>query len=184
MKLKTLPLTIALYLTLVAMGCMRYLTHDRQEVLLERIDIDQTLVVAEHVLERENHWGSVLTLWAIRDQKLTAKQAERVSDLYFEHVDDLTRTFNVWHLTWAISNMYRLGNEEVKHALQEAYEDAKVRAKNANRLADKHVNGDKLYMGDAHSGGRLYAKRHLVVPGNPDYLQSAEEFLEEHREDH
>ena len=47
-------------------------------------------------------------------------------------------------------------------------------------LADKFVNGDKIYMGDAHSLGRRYAETHVVVPGNPKYLQSFEEYLKKH----
>lgn len=30
----------------------------------------------------------------------------------------------VWHFAWAISNLYRNGNDEVKAALQSAYDDA------------------------------------------------------------
>ena len=42
--LKVLPLLL-LFSSLT--GCMRYLTHDRSEVLLDGVDIDQTLRVAE-----------------------------------------------------------------------------------------------------------------------------------------
>jgi hypothetical protein len=31
-------------------------------------------------------------------------------------------------------------------------------------------------MGDAHDGGRSYARSHIVLPGNPDYLQSFEDY--------
>jgi hypothetical protein len=156
---------------------MRYLTHHRGEVLLEGVDIDQTLRVAEVELE-EGGWGSVLTLWAIRDQHVSPEQAADVSGLYFTHIDELERDFNVWHLTWAVANMYRHGDDEVKAELAEAYADAQTRARDLGGLADKHVNGDKLYMGDAHIGGRAYAHNHVVVPGDEDYLQSYEEYAD------
>lgn len=63
-------------------------------------------------------------------------------------------------------------------ALQGAYEDATVRAEETSGIADRMASGDEMYMGDAHGGGRRYAELHVVVPGNPDYLQSAEEFFE------
>jgi hypothetical protein len=165
---------LAAVLTLTA-GCLRYLTHDRNEALIEGVDIDQTLEVAKMDLE-EGGTGSVLTLWAIRDQHITISQAARVEELYFEHVDSLDTSFDVWHFTWAISNMYRLGGEEVKEELQRAYEDATERAAETHGVADTHVNGDELYMGLAHSGGRAYAHEHVVVPGNPEFVQSVEEY--------
>lgn len=158
-------------------GCMRYLTHDRDEVLLPTIDVDQTLRVATMDMA-EGGRGMSLSLWALRDQVLTPGQARRVSELYFTYIDSLPGTFDTWHLTWAIANMYRHGGPEVKAALDKAYQDATARAANTHRLADLHVNGDKIYMGDAHSGGRRAAKKHLVVPGREGYLQSAEEFEE------
>lgn len=163
---------------IVQVQCLWYMTHNRDKVLLEGIDIDQTLVVAEHEL-REGGWGSVLTVWAMRDQKITPAQADEVSRLYFAHIDSLQRSFNVWHLTWAVANMYRLGGAEVKAALQEAFNDASKRAADLSSVADRHVNGDKIYMGDAHIGGRHYARKHLVVPGNDRYLQSARSYLQQ-----
>ncbi len=159
----------------VVVGCMRYMTHRRPEALVEHINIDKTLLVAERELEKGG-WGSVLTLWAIRDQHLTPNQADRVSELYFRYIDGLKRDFNSWHLTWAVANMYRLGPSEVKTKLKKAYEDAKERARRMGGLADKHVNGEKIYMGDAHIGGRFHAKRHIIAPGNEDYLQSVAEY--------
>jgi hypothetical protein len=38
------------------------------------------------------------------------------------------------------------------------------------------ANGEKIYMGDAHGGGRAFAKKHVVVPGNDKYLQSFEDY--------
>ncbi|MBD3391730.1 MAG: hypothetical protein GF418_06690 [Chitinivibrionales bacterium] len=166
---------MAVACALITAGCMRYLTHDRAEVLLDGVDIDQTLEIAEMVME-EGERGMSLSLWAIRDQRLTPGQAGRVSELYFEYVDSLLGKFDTWHMTWAISNMYRHGNTGVKDSLRLAYLDATVRAADTHALADKHVNGEKLWMGDAHIGGRRYSQKHVVVPGNPDYVQSAKEY--------
>lgn len=163
-------------------GCMSYLTHDRGEVLIYGVDIDQTLQVAGDELD-EGGWGSVLTVWAIRDQRITPAQAKRVSELYFEHIGTLEGDFDVWHLTWAVANMYRHGDSQVQAALQDAYEDARERAAATHDLADTHVNGDTLHMGDAHVGGRYHAQRHVVVPGNPEYLQSYEEYRQQRREE-
>ncbi|MBD3356237.1 MAG: hypothetical protein GF363_03710 [Chitinivibrionales bacterium] len=144
-------------------------------MILKGVDIDQTLRVADAELE-EGGWGSVLTVWAIRDQRISGEQAGKIAKLYFAHIDSLERDFNIWHLTWAVANMYRHGDTNVKEELERAYEDAQRRARSLGGLADKHVNGDKLYMGDAHIGGRAYAQRHVVVPGDEHYLQSFKEY--------
>jgi hypothetical protein len=166
----------AVAILLMSTGCMRYLTHDRSEVLLDGVDIDQTLQIAEAEL-REGGTGSVLTIWAIRDQFVTPLQAQRISDLYFGYVDSLRGKFDTWHLTWAIANLYRQGDEGVRGALQAAYDDARVRARNTHRLADRFANGDTLYLGDAHSGGRAYAKRHVVIPGSKKYVNSFDDYV-------
>lgn len=166
---------LCFFIVSFSVSCMRYLTHNRQEVLLEGVDIDQTLLVAADELS-EGGWGSVLTIWVIRDQVITPPQARKISELYFTYIDRLTRRFNKWHLTWAIANMYRLGDEKVKEVLQQPYIDATRRAAQISNIADAHANGDKIYMGDAHIGGRKYAQNHVVVPGNKDYLNSYEEY--------
>ena len=164
-------------------GCALY--HEREVVLIPGIDVDQTLEIAEYELE-ENKWSSVLTLWALRDQVLTDEQATRVSELYFTYIERIDsdeqkgRSFSVWHLTWAISNMYRLGNEGVQGELKEAYRDAGKRVDALDRrVANTHFYDDKIYMGFAHGGGKAYARSHLVVPGNDDYVQSVEAYREE-----
>lgn len=178
MNRRVINLVIAVLIILLTFqGCMRYLTHERNEVLLDGIDIDQTLKIAEIELERQK-LGSVLTIWAIRDQYISSSQAKKISQLYFKHIESLDKKFDIWHLTWAISNMYRFGDADVKNELNEAYNDAVKRAKEVHKLANKMANGEKIYMGDAHSGGRAFAKKHLVVPGNDEYLQSFEEFTE------
>ena len=160
-------------------GCLRYITHDRSKVLLPGVDIDQTLKIAELELDKGT-LGCVLGVWVLRDQVVTPNQAAAISTLYFSHVCSLTQSFNVWHLTWAIADLYNNGDTATRAALQKAYTDARRRAKALGGLANKFVNGDKIYMGDAHSLGRRYAETHMVVPGNPKYVQSFEEYLKKH----
>ncbi len=171
---KSLTISLVILTGLLTTGCMRYLTHERSEVLLEGVDVDQTLAIAEIEIEREK-FGASLTIWVIRDQVLTPSQAEKVSELYFRHVRGLKK-FDTWHLTWAIANIYRHGSDEVKEVLLDAYIDAARRARSLSSIADRMANGEKLYMGDAHGGGRAYAQRHVIVPGNDDYLQSVEDY--------
>jgi hypothetical protein len=175
--LKILPL----FLLLSAFtGCMRYLTHDRSKVLLDGVDIDQTLKVAEvKMSEQQGKLGTSLPLWVIRDQIITPEQGKQISSLYFQHVNNLQKKFDIWHLTWAIADIYRLGDTSVKAVMDSAYKDASARAAKIEGIADKMVNGDKIYMGDAHSGGRAFAKKHVVVPGNKKYLQSYKEYKQE-----
>jgi hypothetical protein len=174
---------LALATTAVASGCLPYIYHDRHQVLIPGIDIDQTLDVAQAELA-QGGGTSVLTIWAMRDQIVTPSQAARISDIYLEHIDEVdrpdtpARTFQVWHLTWAIANLYRLGGDGVKASLEPAYRDAAARVEVLDmKAAHLHFSGEKLYMGDAHGGGRAYAQSHLVVPGNKDYLGSFEEYL-------
>jgi hypothetical protein len=157
-------------------GCLRYITHDRSKVLLSGVDIDQTVKIAKLELDKGT-FGCVLGVWVLRDQVVTPNQASEISMLYFSHICSLTQSFNVWHFTWAIADLYDNGDEATRAALQKAYIDAKRRAKALGGLANKFVNGDKVYMGDAHSLGRRYAETHIVVPGNPKYVQSFEEYL-------
>jgi hypothetical protein len=178
--LRTLPQIVIIVAILVSIaGCLRYLTHERSKVLLEGVDIDQTLKIASIEIDKGT-LGCVLGVWAIRDQVVTPGQAAQISELYFAHIGTLKQSFNIWHLTWAIADLYKSGDGATRAALQKAYEDAKQRAKALGGAADKFVNGDKIYMGDAHSLGRRYAETHVVVPGNPKYLQSFEEYLKKH----
>lgn len=177
-----MKVSLILFLSIYLSGCMRYLTHDREEVLLDNVDIDQSLEVAKiYLKDKEGGRGASLAIWAIRDQHFTTGQAEEVSRLYFQHIDGLKKKFDVWHLTWAISNIYRHGDEEVRGALQKAYNDATKRAEEVSNIADKMANEEKMYMGDAHGGGRAFSKRHVVVPGNKKYMQSVEEYKEKNK---
>lgn len=172
------PGFIIIAILLLLNGCMRYLTHNRNEVLLEGVDIDQTLKVAALKMnQRQGDMGASLPIWVIRDQNISPAQAQEISRLYYLHIGTLRKKFDIWHLTWAISDFYRLGNDSVKVVMQDAYTDATKRAKTLKGIADKMANGDKLYMGDAHSGGRAFAKKYVVVPGKKGYLQSYDEYV-------
>lgn len=160
----------------LSVGCLPYMTHDRDSALIEAVDVNQTLDIAQMELE-EGGTGSSLTIWAIRDQPMTPEQAERVSELYNRYIDELAGDFDVWHLAWAVSNIYRLGDDAVQAAIEPAYEDASRRAAALHAVANEHVNGERVYMGHAHAGGRAYAKRHVVAPGNERYLQAVEDYL-------
>ncbi|MBD3344611.1 MAG: hypothetical protein GF401_06080 [Chitinivibrionales bacterium] len=171
----------ALVLLLLHSSCLWYFTHERRDVIIGGIDIDQTLKVARSEMEKGG-WGCVLPLWAVRDQFFGSDQAQKVSDLYFDYIDSLKEDFNVWHLTWAISNINRLGNDSVQQVMQKAWDDASERASTVHRIADRHVNGDKIYMGGAHIGGRRAELRFLVVPGKDRYLDSYEEYLKRQKD--
>lgn len=188
MNLDTIRNALAMVLISSSLtGC--YVYREQEKAIVPGIDIDETLKVAEAEL-RENRFSTVLTVWAIRDQELSPDQAKRVSELYFDNIDRIdsedqkARGFSVWHLTWAIANMYRLGNDGVKLALKDAYDDAarRVDAMDSN-VAEKHFYDKKMTMGDVHFGGRSYAKSHLVVPGNDKYLQSYAEYEREQEND-
>lgn len=152
-------------------------------VILPGINIDDTLVIAEQEL-KEGGFDSVLTIWCMRDQLISNKQAEKISSLYFQYIESVDsekpyRLFTVWHFTWAISNLYRRGNTQVKDVLLNAYNDAAERVKQLNfNIAKEHFSGKRIYSGDAHAGGRTYAKTHLIVPGKKGYLQSLKEYKE------
>jgi hypothetical protein len=151
-----------------------FATSVQGQVLIKGVDIDQTLVIAEHELKR-GRFASVLTLWGIRDQVYTEAQAQRVSYLYFQFIDTRKDYFDVWHFTWAISNIYRNGSAAVRAELELAYQDAKERAKAAGGWADGLANRDIL-MGDIHPPARHFVQTHVVAPGTPRYLQSLKDY--------
>jgi len=163
-----------------------YVYHVRDHrVLVTSIDIDATLEIATAELE-DGGFDATLTLWAIRDQIVSVEQAKAISALYFKYIDRVaaekdkgTADFGVWHLTWAIANLYRHGDAGIRTALDEAYQDARKRPdrlKTFRDIAAEHVNGEKIYMGDIHGAARAFARSHIVAPGNKKYLQSLEEY--------
>jgi len=183
------PLAMALSLVIVVHlgGCYMYRT--QAKALVPGVDVDQTLEIAEMEL-RENKTGSVLTYWAVRDQVFTGEQAKEAGRLYFKYIDKIdsedhkAHGFSVWHFTWAVSNIYRFGNGEVKRAMHAAWRDAAFRVEKLDmRMATKNFSGEKMLTGDAHFLGRSYAKKHVVVPGNKKYVQSVEAYRQRLKQD-
>ena len=167
---------LLVYVPLSLSGC--FIHHEQAEVLIPGVDVDQTLKIADLELQ-ENKLTSVLTFWAVRDQRFTPEQAAEASRLYFKYIDKIdneehkARGFSVWHLTWAVSNIYRLGDDAVKQAMESAYRDAAKRVKELDsKPATKYFSDEEMLMGDVHFLGRGYAKKHVVVPGNDKYVQS------------
>jgi hypothetical protein len=169
-------------------SAMPYAFYDDQaSVLIDGIDWNATLKVAEAEFSRRLS-TSELVIWAIRDQHITPEIAQRISTLYFENIDMLydTEPFTVidwnhavWHFAWAISNLYRNGDSEVKKVLQAAYDDAIERPETLERfnyLAINHIRNDVVVMGDIHLPAHERMKQLIVVPGNADYPQSFEEY--------
>ena len=172
---------------------MPFIAYDDQlSVLIEGIDLDATLDVAEAELARKIA-TSELPIWGIRDQIITPKIARRISELYFANIDMLYETepftaidwnHAVWHFAWAISNMYRNGNQAVKNELKLAYEDALRRPETLHRykyIAIDYIRGERIVMGDTHSRARNRMQELIVAPGNPDYLNSYDEYIENRR---
>ena len=163
---------------------------DQEAVLVKGIDFEATLKIAANELAKKDG-TSVLTIWAIRDQIVTPEIALQISDLYLQYVDGLYEAetvrviydwnFALWHFSWAIANLYRNGDDAIKNSLETAYQDALVRPATLKRfqdLATDHVSGDRILMGDIHEAGRGYAQTHIVVPGNLDYIQSFDDYLQ------
>jgi len=165
---------------------------DQQAVLINGIDWVTTMRIAEEELSSDLATAE-LTIWAIRDQIISPATAKKISNLYLRNISRLYHAkpiamidshHAVWHFAWAISNLYRNGNYEVKAALQSAYDDALTRPETLPRfrlIAIDNVLGDQILMGDAHDMARSFVRKHVVVPGNPDYIQNYEEYLENRR---
>lgn len=158
--------------------------HAREPALVKNVDIDESLKIAKNEIQK-NDIGQALGIWVLRDQVVTPKQARIISELYLTHIDSMKNGFNIWHSSWAIANLYRLGDEAVKAELETAYQKAKKQPERIEgkqkKLANSHINGEKIVTGFIHAGGRAYAKRHLVVPGNKKYVQSYEEYLKKEK---
>jgi len=166
--------------------------NDQQAVLINGIDWATTMRIAEEELTSDLATAE-LTIWAIRDQVISPATAKKISSLYLHNIARLYHAkpfamidsnHAVWHFAWAISNLYRNGNVEVKAALQSAYDDALMRPETLPRfrlIAIDNVLGDHILMGDAHNMARSFVRKHVVVPGNPDYIQNYEEYVENKR---
>ena len=176
---------IALLLTVFTVGCFPYVYHQQDRVLIKGVDVPSTLEIARSELE-EGGFDATLAIWAIRDQVVSEDDAETISELYAEYIDKVaaegdrgTAEFGVWHFSWAISNLYRNGNDSIKKELEAAYLDAQKRPetlKTFKKVATEHVNGSKIYMGDIHGLARSFARSHIVAPGNNPYLQSLDDY--------
>jgi hypothetical protein len=187
MKLKIIigSISVMIVLIVIASSCIafKYVYFEQGMVLLNGIDVDKSLDIAELKL-RLGGFDSILGLWALRDQIITPTQAERIGGLYLKYIGTIDNEFGVWHLAWAVSNFYRLGNKEVKDKLKTAYEDAVKRPstlKQFGKIADEHINGTRIYMGFIHDLGKSFAHSHLIVPGNKDFLQSFNDFVKHNK---
>ena len=177
---------LLLLLPLFLLGCFPYVYYSQDRVLIPKVDVPATLEIAEIELAEEG-FDATLTIWAIRDQVITVEQARTISQLYFRYADRIASQpnrrnadFGTWHLTWAIANLYRNGSAGVRTELKSAYLDAKERPKKLKHFkgaAEAHVNGQRIIMGDIHGFARAFARSHVVVPGNPRYLQSLQQYL-------
>ena len=168
--------------------------NNQKAALIEGIDFDATLRIAKEEFTRKSV-TSELTIWAIRDQPITPAIAKTIAQLYFENIEMLydTKPFTlldwnhaVWHFGWAIANLYRNGDDAVKAELQAAYDDAKKRPQTLERynlIALDNIIGPYILMGDIHEPAHAYAITHIVVPGNLEYIQSYEEYLDARRSD-
>lgn len=153
--------------------------YTREPALVKNVDMEQSLKIAKDEIQKKDI-GQALGIWVLRDQVVTPEQAKTISELYLSQIDSMKSGFNIWHSSWAIANLYRFGDDAVKAELETAYQKAKKQPdrleKGQKKLADSHITGEKIVTGFIHFGGRAYAKRHLVVPGNKKYLQSYGEY--------
>ena len=164
---------------LLLSSCFTSMYTTREPALVANVDIDESLKIAKDEIQKKDI-SQALAIWVLRDQVVTAKQARIIADLYLTHIDSMKSGFNIWHSSWAISNLYRFGDEAVKAELETAYQKAKKqpdRLKGGQKkIANAHINGEQITTGFIHVGGRYYARGHLVVPGNKKYIQSYEEY--------
>ena len=162
-------------------SCFLSLHHRQKPALVKNVNINETLKISKDEMQKQSISQS-LGIWVIRDQIVTAPQAKTISELYLSKIDSMKNDFNIWHSSWAIANLYRFGDNAVKAELETAYQKAKMQPeritkKGMRRIANSHINGKRTVTGFIHAGGRSYAKKHHVVPGNKRYLQSYEDYL-------
>jgi hypothetical protein len=171
---------IAAVLGLALSGCFPYQYYVREPALVPGIDMKQSLQVATDEMQKKGDIAEGLGLWVLRDQVVTPEQASEISKLYLDHIDGMTSEFNIWHASWAIANLYKLGDDAVKAELERAFAKAIGQPNRLTGLSQSaaiaHINGQKVTTGFIHFGGVAYAHGRLVVPGNKDFLQSYEEY--------
>ncbi len=150
----------------------------RHLVIIPHIDVDKSLLIAKRMTQKSGMVKS-LGLWAIRDQYFTAKQAGIAAEIYLANIHSMNGNFNKWHFSWAIANIHRLGDQEVKKVTLNAYIIAKTQPgimTGMKKIASNHIMGKKIVMGSAHYFGRQFVRNHVVAPGNPEYLQNNQNF--------
>jgi hypothetical protein len=172
-------------LSLILSSCFLSMHHKRKPALVRNADIDETLKISRDEMQKQNISQS-LGLWVLRDQVVTPSQAHMISELYLTHIDSMKNDFNIWHSSWAVANLYRFGDDGVKAELETAYQKAKlqpvrIQKRSTRKIANSHINGKRMVTGFIHAGGRSYAKRHLVVPGNKRYVQSYEDYRQKEK---
>ena len=107
---------IAALLGLALSSCFPYQYNARRPALVWGVDMKQSLQVAADEMQKPNI-GQGLSIWVLRDQFVTPEQASEISKLYLDHIDGMTSDFNIWHASWAIANLYKLGGAAVKAEL-------------------------------------------------------------------
>jgi hypothetical protein len=177
---KNLRLWLLPVIFLSLQSCFIYST--QAPALVKNVDVDQTLEVAKREMTKTDISQS-MGIWVLKDQVVTPQQARTIAQLYLDHIDGMTIGFNIWHASWAIANLYRLGSTEVKAELETAYQKAIIQPErlegDMKETANDHINGKKLVTGFIHVGGLAYAYGHLVVPGNNKYIQSYQDYLDQ-----
>lgn len=143
--------------------CFAYVTKDPEQARIDRVNIHATLDRAEEYVEQEKWVAFVLTYWCIRDQTITPDEAERITQLYFDHVDSLQQGFQTWHTYWAVANYYKGASPDVQGILEDAYQDASRRASEEGGAADRFTNGDETIHGDIHSLARHFCNCNTMV---------------------
>ena len=178
-----------LILTLLIMSltscAYKHFTSDYNEVAIPGIDVKQSLIICEAIMNREKDGENkpqTLGYWALRAQKIDSLDANNIERVYFKYIDKVAKEneFFLWHYTWAIADFYRLGDDTVKRNLESAYKDAVKRGIEIDKK--KFVDGDKLLLGYFHFGGWAAAKKFLVVPNNKKFNQSTDEFFNKYPE--
>jgi hypothetical protein len=170
---------ISAVLCLALSGCFPFEYSVRKPALVRGIDVKQSLQVAADEMQKTD-LGQGLSIWVLRDQYVTPEQAREISKLYLDHIDGMKSDFNIWHTSWAIANLYKLGDVDVKAELETAFQKAITQPERLSGLvkdaANHHINNEKITTGFIHIGGVAYARGHLVVPGNRKFLQSYEQY--------
>lgn len=173
------PRKTLLFILPVCLLSSCFIYSKQKPALVRNVNIDQTLRVAADEMQK-NNMSQSLGIWVLRDQVITPEQARIISELYLTHIDSITSPFNIWHASWAISNLYRFGDTTVQAELETAYRKAQIQPQRLQgaiqSIAEEHINGEKPVTGFIHLGGLIYAFQHVVAPGNKKFLQSYEEY--------